>query len=280
MLKNNERKAYKAFMKIETPRRICLTGTPFQNNLLEYYHMISFVRPGLLGNSEKKFQKEYMDPIQSSMASDAAEDKKTVADDRLTRFVDTLEPFIHRRDASLLRNDLPSLQQVCLHVIPTKIQRALYGAFREHQEVTNEKNFLKQYTALRPVSNHPGTLFLRNLKRKDSGNKKKQIIENPPVEQMASKLPSIKSEPVEDKVPQTCRGNQEPQDADFVIEIYSSEEEEDDGDESFETNNTWWTKVSKKFGAEKMKRIERYGTIYWHIARLFVPWRSIVRTLV
>ena len=128
MLKNKDNQVYKALMKVKTPRRICLTGTPFVNNLLEYYRMVSYIRPNLLGDSEKRFQKEYIDPIQAGMGSDAPQDVKCLADERLTTLFQTLKPFVQRRDASLLLADLPSLQQVCLHLRPTKLQRVLYRA--------------------------------------------------------------------------------------------------------------------------------------------------------
>ena len=245
-------------MKIKTRRRICLTGTPFQNNLLEYYHMVSFVHPNLL-DSERMFQKKFVDPIQSSMGSDAPEDAKVLADERLADLVKILDPYIHRRDSSLLRNDLPHLQQVCLYVPPTKMQRALYKAFRDHQDATNERNFLKQYASLRTVHNHPGTLLLLDAEEK-GGCKKVPILVKPIIEEKTSTLPVIKREPMETEPLQICnQTNQDIPDASEIIEISSSDEEEDQQDETYPTNNRWWAKVARKFGNLNMKRIERYA---------------------
>ena len=44
-------------------RRIALTGTPLQNNLLEYYTMISWVQPGFMGG-QGEFKSEFVEPIE------------------------------------------------------------------------------------------------------------------------------------------------------------------------------------------------------------------------
>lgn len=48
-LKNCENQTYNALMGLKTKRRVLLSGTPIQNDLTEYYSLIHFVNPGLLG---------------------------------------------------------------------------------------------------------------------------------------------------------------------------------------------------------------------------------------
>lgn len=48
-LKNCENLTYNALMGLQTRRRVLLSGTPIQNDLTEYYSLIHFVNPGMLG---------------------------------------------------------------------------------------------------------------------------------------------------------------------------------------------------------------------------------------
>ena len=64
MLKNSSNKIFTMLNKIQTKRRIMLTGTPLQNNTTELYHMIEFVRPGLFARchdvkSEHDFEMKF-----------------------------------------------------------------------------------------------------------------------------------------------------------------------------------------------------------------------------
>lgn len=57
-LKNCENQTYSALMGLKTTRRVLLSGTPIQNDLTEYYSLIHFVNPGMLGTRNVKFQQK------------------------------------------------------------------------------------------------------------------------------------------------------------------------------------------------------------------------------
>lgn len=51
-LKNSENQTYQALMALKANRRVLLSGTPIQNDLLEYFSLVHFVNPGLLGTAQ------------------------------------------------------------------------------------------------------------------------------------------------------------------------------------------------------------------------------------
>ena len=60
MLKQSGNKGFKCLLDIRTKRRILLTGTPLQNNVTEFYRMMEYIRPGVIGTeSTKAFEKTY-----------------------------------------------------------------------------------------------------------------------------------------------------------------------------------------------------------------------------
>ena len=54
-LKNNQIKVAQLLSQLDVKRKIILTGTPVQNNLQEFFCLIDFVNPGILGSYQGEF---------------------------------------------------------------------------------------------------------------------------------------------------------------------------------------------------------------------------------
>jgi SNF2 family DNA or RNA helicase len=160
MLTKTSNEIFKALSGIRSKRRIALTGSPVQNNLLEYFRMVSWVRPGVLGFSEKKFDKEYVEPIMMGMASDSSALAVRNSNEASRKLYRVLSPYVHRKDANVLRKDLPPMQQCVLHIRQSKTQARLYRAFKAFQRASGDNNFFKCYQMTRTLTNHPGTLLM------------------------------------------------------------------------------------------------------------------------
>ena len=72
VLKNTKSALNAAMNKISTKRRIILTDTPLQNNLSEYFAMVDFVKPKLLGTFNE-FKNRFVNPIQNGQHSDSSD---------------------------------------------------------------------------------------------------------------------------------------------------------------------------------------------------------------
>ncbi|KAM9271859.1 helicase ARIP4 isoform 2-T2 [Cariama cristata] len=112
-IKNCHASTSQALKNIRSRRRVVLTGYPLQNNLIEYWCMVDFVRPDFLG-SRQEFSNMFERPILNGQCIDS-----TPQDVRLMRYRShvlhsLLEGFVQRRGHNVLKVQLPSKEE---HVI-------------------------------------------------------------------------------------------------------------------------------------------------------------------
>ena len=98
-IKNESARLSTALHRMATKRRLLLTGTPLQNNLMEYFHMVDFVDPRKLGDLQT-FRTLFVEHINRGAVS------YNDADDRKRR--KAMDRRVH-----MLSNKLNSLVQRC-----------------------------------------------------------------------------------------------------------------------------------------------------------------------
>ena len=117
-IKNPASKVTKAACLLKAKNRLCLSGTPLQNNTFDIFAQMHFLNPGMLG-SQEFFKSEFAVPIDRF----GEKDQK----DHLRKL---LYPFILRRTKEQVAKDLPEKQEMVLFCEMGDEQRKIYDAYR------------------------------------------------------------------------------------------------------------------------------------------------------
>ncbi|XP_040008195.1 helicase ARIP4-like isoform X2 [Xiphias gladius] len=162
-IKNCHASTSQALKNIRTRRRVVLTGYPLQNNLIEYWCMVDFVRPDFLG-TRQEFSNMFERPILNGQCVDS-----TPQDIQLMRYRShvlhsLLEGFVQRRGHDVLKDQLPSKEEHVILVRLSPLQRALYTEFMTRfREAGNtgwlSLNPLKAFCVCCKIWNHPDVLY-------------------------------------------------------------------------------------------------------------------------
>ena len=117
-IKNPQSKVAKASVLLKGNHRLCMSGTPLQNNTFDVYAQMNFLNPGMLGSIEH-FRNDFATPI------DKFGEKEQK--DHLKRL---LYPFILRRTKEQVAKDLPEKTETVLYCEMDAEQRKIYDAYR------------------------------------------------------------------------------------------------------------------------------------------------------
>ena len=94
-IKNVQASTSMSLKAISTRRRLVLTGYPLQNNLMEYWCMVDFVRPNYLGN-KVEFSNMFERPIQNGQCVDSTPKDVRVMRHRAHVLHQQLKGFVQR----------------------------------------------------------------------------------------------------------------------------------------------------------------------------------------
>ena len=95
------------------------------------------------------------------MPSDATPAEVQECELKSCQLKNILAPYVHRKDSTVLRETLPPMQQVILHVRQSKMQSNLYKALKRFEQKNGITNFLTRYALARPLHNHPACLLMK-----------------------------------------------------------------------------------------------------------------------
>ncbi|XP_050219671.1 protein PHOTOPERIOD-INDEPENDENT EARLY FLOWERING 1 [Mercurialis annua] len=155
LIKNWKSQRWQTLLNFNSKRRILLTGTPLQNDLMELWSLMHFLMPHVF-QSHQEFKDWFSNPI-SGMVEGQERVNKEVVD----RLHNVLRPFILRRLKRDVEKQLPMKHEHVIYCRLSKRQRNLYEDFiasSETQATLASANFFGMISIimqLRKVCNHP-----------------------------------------------------------------------------------------------------------------------------
>jgi SNF2 family DNA or RNA helicase len=174
-MKNYASKQTQAIYKLKSQFRVCLSGTPIENRLLELWSLFNFLNPSLLG-SRLEFQKKYILPIERFQDQAAIDKLKLI-----------IKPFILRRvksDKSIIK-ELPEKNEIKILIELTEEQVKLYkelvkNVLKEVQSSSIKKRdnalILSLLVKLKQICNHPYQYLKINIDSINLEENLKEVI--------------------------------------------------------------------------------------------------------
>ncbi|OJJ73242.1 hypothetical protein ASPBRDRAFT_53463 [Aspergillus brasiliensis CBS 101740] len=165
-LKNKESLTWTALNSLNVQRRVILSGTPIQNDLSEYFALLHFANPNLLG-SQNEFRKRFELPILRGRDAAGTEEDLKKGDERLAELSGIVNKFIIRRTNDILSKYLPVKYEHVVFCNLSEFQLGLYNHFIQSPEIKSllrgkGSQPLKAIGLLKKLCNHPDLLNLSN----------------------------------------------------------------------------------------------------------------------
>lgn len=163
-LKNGESQTFTALNGLNVDRRVILSGTPIQNDLSEYFSLLNFANPNLLG-TRLEFRKQYEIPILKGRDANGTDVDRQKGDERLQELLVLVNKFIIRRTNDILSKYLPVKYEHVVFCNLAPFQLDLYNYFVQSPDIKallrgKGSQPLKAIGMLKKLCNHPDLLNL------------------------------------------------------------------------------------------------------------------------
>lgn len=182
LLKNEKTSLSKAVNRIKTLRRIVLTGTPIQNNMKEYYCMVQFVKPKLLG-TYNEYMNRFVNPITNGQYTDSTPYDIQLMRKRAHVLHKLLDGCVQRRDYSVLAPFLPPKLEFVVSIRLTPLQCKLYKYYMETQarkqnseECKRASVLFSDFQNLQRIWTHPRVLRYNSDRYEYMQQKKRDMM--------------------------------------------------------------------------------------------------------
>ncbi|XP_056011590.1 transcriptional regulator ATRX-like isoform X2 [Ostrea edulis] len=174
ILKNDQSAISKAMNKIKSQRRVVLTGTPLQNNLIEYHCMVNFVKPNLLGTS-KEFRNRFVNPITNGQCADSTAHDVKIMKRRAHILHEKLNGCVQRKDYSSLTKYLPPKHEYVIAIRLSPMQISLYENYLRlagfgtdsAPRANRGAKLFADYQALMRIWTHPWVMKMDEIRQEN-----------------------------------------------------------------------------------------------------------------
>ena len=179
-IKNPKTKLYQGVLTLKAEHKLCMTGTPMENHLGEFWAQFNFLLPGFLAGYQQ-FSRLFKTPIEKHNDHE----RKVMLNQRI-------KPFILRRTKELIASELPKKTTIIQTLKIDGKQAELYESVRltmdtRLKEIIAAKGLqrsqieiLDALLKLRQVCNHPQLLSLPSAKHVNQSAKLEFLMETLP----------------------------------------------------------------------------------------------------
>ncbi|KAK9354877.1 SNF2 family N-terminal domain-containing protein [Lipomyces doorenjongii] len=176
-IKNFRSQRWQALLNFKAKRRLLLTGTPLQNNLIELWSLLYFLMPSskdassVMANgfaSLSDFQDWFSHPVDKLIEGNYSKEDDEVRN-TISKLHKVLRPYLLRRLKADVEKQMPAKYEHIVYCKLSKRQRYLYDDFMSRaqtKETLASGNFLSIINCLmqlRKVCNHPDLFEVRPI---------------------------------------------------------------------------------------------------------------------